>query len=251
MNHESHRALSHPTLYRSPATPQISSNKLKKMATTKGKKPKSASRHITSENFVESCGAILFNLTDPQNLSVCLIRTKVHKEWLLAKGRRNYGESRNEAAIREVTEETGFRCSLFPVTMQTRATPPDAAALIADKARVFENLTEPFTCEIREYKNPKRTKIIWWYIAALDPSNEELEKLPGEADYEPHFLPVAEAITTLTYQADRKLVERAAQLVSETLNPLDRKELTNDDASNESTEKNQQNGGKIYSLCTL
>lgn len=187
------------------------------MATTPGKPSKLPVRHISSEDFVESCGAILFDLADPKDLSVCLIRTRVKQEWLLAKGRRNYGESRHEAAIREVMEETGFRCHLFPVTMPTRATPPEAPAIFPDQARIFDNLTEPFTCEIREYKRPKRTKLIWWYIAARDQDIEGAEKLPGEANYEPHFVPIAEALNKITYEADRNLVARAARLVSHTL----------------------------------
>ncbi|PVI08438.1 hypothetical protein DM02DRAFT_647802 [Periconia macrospinosa] len=178
-----------------------------------GQDSKLVSRHLSSEEFVESCGAILFDLTDPDNLSVCLIRTQ--KEWLLAKGRRNYGETRQDAAIREVIEETGFRCSLFPVTMPTRATPPEAPAVgYPDKARVFDNLIEPFSCEIRECRKPIRTKFIYWYIAALDVG---AQKLPGEPHYKPKFIPVQQAIQTLTFEADRRLVAKAAGLVSITL----------------------------------
>ena len=45
----------------------------------------------TSEQFVESCGAILFDLTTSQNKRVSLVHYRPKDEWLLAKGRQNCG----------------------------------------------------------------------------------------------------------------------------------------------------------------
>ncbi|KAF2691351.1 hypothetical protein K458DRAFT_287498, partial [Lentithecium fluviatile CBS 122367] len=173
-----------------------------------------ASRELESEDFVESCGAILFDFSEAQK-KVCLVRTTYNKEWLLAKGRRNHGESRKDAALREVMEETGYRCKLLPVTMRTRATPPDARADIKNQARVYEGLTEPFWCTVRTMK--KCTKIIWWYIAVLDDHDAAAEKLPGEEKLEPEFMDCSKALETLTYQSDRDLLAKAIKLVDDTL----------------------------------
>lgn len=62
----------------------------------------------TSEQFVESCGAILFDLRANKPKAVCLIHYHAKNEWMLAKGRRNCGESRHQAALREVSEETDY-----------------------------------------------------------------------------------------------------------------------------------------------
>jgi 8-oxo-dGTP pyrophosphatase MutT (NUDIX family) len=176
------------------------------------------SQELASDRFVESCGAILFDLSDIQDKKVCIVQpTYTKHEWLLAKGRRNYGESRKDAAIREVMEETGYRCKIYPVTMGTHATPPDADPDIPDSTRVYEGLSEPFWCTIRHMKKPIRTKIIWWYIAVLEEEVEGVEKLPGEEKYVPKFLKCDEALERLTYQTDRDVVAKAIELVDHTL----------------------------------
>ncbi|KAF2637091.1 hypothetical protein P280DRAFT_357980, partial [Massarina eburnea CBS 473.64] len=169
---------------------------------------------LMSEDFVESCGAILFDLGDPKNRKVCLIRTRQDGQWHLAKGRRNHGESRHDAALREVTEETGHRCHLFPVTMATRATHPDLPAQVKDVARVYDHLTESFACQIRHIRS--KTKIIWWYIAALDQA-EDTEMQAGEPQWEPVFFPLVDAVHTPTYQQDREILAKAMHLVVSTL----------------------------------
>ncbi|KAF2255592.1 hypothetical protein BU26DRAFT_557105 [Trematosphaeria pertusa] len=170
-------------------------------------------RQLPSEQFVESCGAVLFDLSDPLDKKICLIRVRDTGEWHLAKGRRNCGEARRDAALREVREETGHRCRLFPVTMPTRATPAHESPNFKDKAQVYDDLMEPFMCTIRDLKRPQGVKIIWWFIAALEADDDEAEKLPGEARYEPKFLPCKEAIQTLTFLGDRDILVRAIELV--------------------------------------
>ena len=172
----------------------------------------SATRQLSSENFVESCGAILFDFSNPQEKKVCLIHHFKNDEWLLAKGRRNCGEARKDAALREVMEETGYRCRLLPVTMATRAPPTDASANIPDRARVYPGLTEPFMCTMREIGHRLHVKIIWWYIAVLD-DESEANRLAGEDDFRPEFFSYRKAIETLTFQTDRGVLEKAFQLV--------------------------------------
>ena len=114
---------------------------------------------FTSEEFVESSGAVLFDLS-PAKSKVCLIHYIAEDEWLLAKGRRNCGETRQEAALREVREETGYACHLHPVTMSTRAPPMAETGYIADQARTFSDLTEPFMLTIRRMDGNSSTKLI-------------------------------------------------------------------------------------------
>jgi len=123
-------------------------------------------------SFVESCGAILFDLRQPTTKKVCLTHYLAKDEWLLAKGRRNCGETRHEAALREVREETGYPCHLHPVTMPTRCPPAIEVGHTPDEARVYNGICEPFMLTVREI-DPQSglkgdRKLIWWYIAALD-----------------------------------------------------------------------------------
>ncbi|KAF2002830.1 NUDIX domain-containing protein [Amniculicola lignicola CBS 123094] len=168
---------------------------------------------FSSEFFVESCGAVLFDLSGTEK-KVCLLHYVKYNQWLLAKGRRNHSESRKDAALREVMEETGYRCHLLPVAMPTRTTPPDGPARISDSVRIYPDLTDPFMFTMRYLGDGLGVKLIWWYLAALD-EDAESNRLPGEAEFEPSFLPFSEAIERLTYQSDREVVGRAVELVKD------------------------------------
>jgi len=171
---------------------------------------------IGSPKFVESCGAILFDLADSKQVKVCLIQIRASGTWHFAKGRRNQGESRTDAAIREVTEETGFRCRLLPLTMPTRATPPDSHPDLKDKAHVYSNLTEPIMCHIRALKRGQGTKIIWWYVAVREEDGDQ-GKLPGEANWRPKFMSCLKALDMLAFESDRALLRKAMELLEATV----------------------------------
>jgi 8-oxo-dGTP pyrophosphatase MutT (NUDIX family) len=166
----------------------------------------------TSEQFVESCGAILFDLF-AQNKTVCLIHYHAKNEWLLAKGRRNCGESRHDAALREVREETGYQAHLYPITMYTRAPPMDEQGHMPDKPRSYADLTEPFMVTMRQSGGDVNdVKIIWWYIAALD-EGEVAGSAGGEEEFTPKFFPLEEAVKKLSFQNDRTVLQKAIALV--------------------------------------
>lgn len=170
-----------------------------------------ATSQYTSEEFVESSGAILFDLS-PNDSKVCLLYYISRDEWLLAKGRRNCGESRQEAALREVREETGYPCHLHPVTMSTRAPPRDEMGSVEDQPRVFSNLTEPFMVTIRRLDGESNVKIIWWYIAALN-EDADIGRSDGEAEFNAEFFSWKEALERLTFANDRQILKRAIELV--------------------------------------
>ncbi|KAJ0322486.1 hypothetical protein COL5a_008716 [Colletotrichum fioriniae] len=164
-------------------------------------------RQYASEAFVESCGAIPFDLSkDPAR--VCLLHYLSTDEWLLAKGRRNYGESRHEAALREVLEETGFRCRLLPVDMATRATAPDDDANVPDQAAARRGITEPFMVTMRDVDGGSGVKLIWWYVATLK-EGEGSEVGGGEAQFSASFFSLDEAVQRLTFEDDRNVLRKA------------------------------------------
>jgi 8-oxo-dGTP pyrophosphatase MutT (NUDIX family) len=163
-----------------------------------------------SDMFVESCGAILFDLSGlvPK---VCLLHYGGQNQWLLPKGRRNCNETRQDAAIREVQEESGYACRLRPVTMPTRAPAEDEAADVQDKARVYGNLTEAFMLEVRNLGEVEGVKLVWWFIAELDRDTP-----PGtpEVHFKPSFFECDEAMQMLTFQKDRDVLRRALDLIA-------------------------------------
>ncbi|KAF6838304.1 NUDIX domain-containing protein [Colletotrichum musicola] len=167
-----------------------------------------------SDAFVESCGAVVFDLSqDP--IQVCLLHHLANDEWYLAKGRRNCGESRQEAALREVLEETGFRCTLLPVDMTTRAPASDDDADAPDTAAARQDLTEPFMLTLRKIDGGAGMKLIWWYVATLE-NGAATDGDAGEAQFEASFFSCEEAVEKLTFGNDRDILRKAISLVRQT-----------------------------------
>jgi 8-oxo-dGTP pyrophosphatase MutT (NUDIX family) len=161
-------------------------------------------------DFVESAGAIPFDLSKRQ---IYLVHYGAKNEWLLAKGRRNVGESRADAGLREVREETGLTCSHLNIQLATRAPatsdPPD----VGDIASVRNVVREPFMCTLRELGGGKGIKIIWWYVAQVAP---DASVGNGESAFKVAKLGYQEAIEKLTYEGDREVLRQAVNIVEQT-----------------------------------
>lgn len=104
------------------------------------------SEQYFSENFVESVGAVLFRLSTRE---VCIVYLRSRDEYILAKGRRNLGESRKATALREVMEETGYACRILPVAIWTRNPPAVEMGLVPDEPRLHADAQEPFALQYR------------------------------------------------------------------------------------------------------
>ena len=167
----------------------------------------------TSENFVESAGVIPFHLAKKQ---ICLVYLSARNEWLLAKGRRNCGESRHQAALREVYEETGLQCHLLPVTMPSRTPPAIEAAPSPDVVRTYDRITEPFMVTIRQLEGGSQVKLIYWYIGAVDEEMEGNDAAPEE-QFRMAWFGFEEALQKLTYSLDRDVVRTAIGIVEATV----------------------------------
>ena len=165
-----------------------------------------------SQNFVESAGAALFRLSTRE---ICLLHLLERDEYILAKGRRNCGEVIADTVIREVEEETGYRCRLLPVAMPTRAPPNNENGQLKDVPRLLSNITEPFFLQVRQLDD-SNLKIIWWFIAAVDEDwIDRIEQL-GEQKFKAKFYQYAEALQKLSFENDRKMVRNAIDIVKTT-----------------------------------
>ncbi|KAI5921180.1 NUDIX hydrolase domain-like protein [Camillea tinctor] len=160
----------------------------------------------SSGEFVEACGAIVFS----DNNTVCLIHHSGDEEWLLPKGRRNCGETRHAAALREVREETGCNIMLTPLRLSTRAPhstdPPD----VPDAAREYDDLTEPFMLDWRDLKgrSPGGVKLVWWFVARFQNMSGT-----GEEQYEVKFVQCDQAVDLLTFQKDKNVLAKAIEVM--------------------------------------
>ncbi|KAH9905437.1 NUDIX domain-containing protein [Xylariomycetidae sp. FL2044] len=163
----------------------------------------------SAELFVEACGAVVFDssssATKPKK--VCLLYYGKNDEWVLPKGRRNCNETRQEAAIREVMEESGYAIRLRPLTMATRAPSESEAPDVRDAPRTYEDLTEPFILDVRDLGEGKGVKLVWWFIAEVDGLAGE-----GEAQFKAQFIRCDKAVERLTFQKDREILSKAIEL---------------------------------------
>ena len=115
--------------------------------------------------------------------SVLLIRTKDLKGrtvWAFPKGKLNQNESNPQAALREVQEETGWRC------------------------KIERELPRSQYWFQRAGKRVRKT-VRWFLMAPV----EQVGEHDGEVE-EAVWVPIAEALTQLTYEADRNML-RAVQ----------------------------------------
>jgi 8-oxo-dGTP pyrophosphatase MutT (NUDIX family) len=167
-------------------------------------------QQYTSSEFVESCGAIVFDFSKGPT-RVCLINIIGTTKWVLAKGRRNINESRKDAAKREFYEETAFQCDLLPVSMSTCATTIHDAPDVPNQAREHDGLIEPFMCTMRDLPSGGGVKIIWWFVAEVGKHTGI-----GEATYRPEFFECEKAIDKLYFETDREVLRKAIGIVENT-----------------------------------
>ena len=68
---------------------------------------------------VEAAGGAVVRLDEGGAVEVALVHRPRHGDWTLPKGKLDPSESFEEAALREVEEETGFACRLGPEVGRT------------------------------------------------------------------------------------------------------------------------------------
>lgn len=191
-------------------------------------------RQVPSTHLIESAGAILFrNLPDSKTTpndgeaktpEICILRCQrgdalLH---LLGKGRRLVSERRADAALREVEEETGYPCELWPVNLRTRVTSEtNDDNVVIDVAGVKD---EPFMLTIRDLRQLPGTtegeeragvKVIWWFVAVVP---DGAVRGAGEDMYEPIWVKMDDAAESMTFTQDADVVRRAVELVKATFN---------------------------------
>ncbi|KAI0451255.1 NUDIX domain-containing protein [Xylaria acuta] len=164
-----------------------------------------------SDLFVEACGAVVFDMAATPNKKVCLLNLTRTGEWVLPKGRRNCHETRQEAARREVREESGYGIALLPLTLPTRA--PSAAEPhdVKDVPRVYDKVVEPFMLDVRDL-GKKGVKLVWWFVAELDQDGLG-GKGQGEDQFRAEWVDARDALQRLTFQRDRNVLLLAVELV--------------------------------------
>ena len=127
---------------------------------------------------VEAAGGVVIR-TSGDGPEVAVVHRPKYDDWSLPKGKLDGGESWEDAALREVAEETGLDCEL-------------GAELTEDA-----------------YTDPKgRSKRVRWWAMSERPGRGEPFRPNKEID-EFRWVPVGEADGLLDYEHDRELVREA------------------------------------------
>ncbi|KAM5532516.1 hypothetical protein V8D89_013803 [Ganoderma adspersum] len=125
------------------------------------------------------------------------------RSWFLPRGRKDVGESLEQAALREAYEESGLHTSFLPIILQHSAPGTPGTLADLDHARLVP-CTEPiYTC-MQVYDKIGHAKgngeyLTFWYIGQV-PENAVVEsgtRMADEANYETHFLSIEDALSVL------------------------------------------------------
>ncbi len=125
---------------------------------------------------VRAAGGVVWRRSDG-DVEIAVVHRPRYDDWSLPKGKLDEGEGFEDAALREVEEETGLRC------------------------RLGRDLGET------HYEDRKgRPKVVrYWAMTDCDGEFE-----PNEEVDELRWVPIADAKGVLTYDFDRELVDRVA-----------------------------------------
>lgn len=166
-------------------------------------------RHFyASTDFIISCGCVTI---DKKTSKVLLIFNKKLNIYQLPKGRKDIGESLQEAAIRETREETGLPVIAQPSWVPTRATLP-----VKDGGGTGRPEIETVFCQepIAVVHSPDpysgAMKMVFYFLAVAD-STETPRSGTQEAweSFSNVWATADEAVKTLTFNEDRRVVDQA------------------------------------------
>ncbi len=125
-----------------------------------------------SPRTVEAAGGVVLRPGEG-GMEICVVHRPSHGDWTLPKGKLDPDETSEEAALREVEEETGLRCELGPELASTHYT-----------------------------DGRGRPKIVrYWLMEVVDGEFE-----PNDEVDELRWIPAHDAVEALTYERDRELV---------------------------------------------
>ena len=136
---------------------------------------------MNDEPQVRAAGGVVLREAQGGGISVAVIHRPRYDDWSLPKGKLDPGEGWEEAALREVEEETGMRCSLGAELPESTYT--DAKG---------------------------RLKLVRYWLMYED-EVEAAEFVPGDEVDELAWLAPEAAQSVLSYERDRGLLQAALE----------------------------------------
>ncbi|KAH7105115.1 hypothetical protein BKA62DRAFT_436969 [Auriculariales sp. MPI-PUGE-AT-0066] len=141
-------------------------------------------------------------IVEPSTAQVVLIWSEKHQYWLLPRGRKDVGESLQQAALREAHEESGYRAELLPLYMPTRA--PRTANEQAVTEAIFVSIAPFVDVKAREAgrKNVGGAVVTSWFVAQIPANAVSIPdgRTSDELDFVTHLVPFERAVELLMGQ---------------------------------------------------
>jgi 8-oxo-dGTP diphosphatase len=128
----------------------------------------------SDDDVVYAAGGVVWRRDGDGELEVVLVHRPRYDDWSFPKGKRDPGESDEDAAVREVDEETGLTCQLGPELTPT-------AYLDAKSRQKF---------------------VRYWSMTVVS----QRERVPDDEVDEWRWVPRKAAKRLLTYERDRKVL---------------------------------------------
>ena len=133
------------------------------------------------QEVIEAAGGVVWRRGDDGRVEVLIVHRPKYDDWTLPKGKLDPGEGHEQAALREVEEETGLRPALGPELRSTE----------------YED----------RFGRPKRVR--YWAMEAVEGEFE-----PNREVDEVRWLGVEQARDVLSYDRDREVLDAFSQLVT-------------------------------------
>ncbi|KAJ7042958.1 NUDIX hydrolase domain-like protein [Mycena alexandri] len=155
----------------------------------------------------------------PATSKIVVVYESKKKYWFLPKGRKDVGESLEQAALREAHEESGYRVEFLPLHTHSRAPlPPNTPTRDLNSEPIYIT-TQAFAARTRNNRSaPPGEYLTFWYVGQIpaDAVREEGTGMPDEVNYEAHLLSLDEAVGRLD-SVEGAIVQYAWETAQRTL----------------------------------
>ncbi len=140
---------------------------------------------VLAVRYKRSSGGVVYRRSSTGHVEVCLISTNARSRWQLPKGGIEPGETKEQAALREVAEETGLH------------------------GRIEDKLGEISFRYVRKTRKRIHKRVVFFLMRLERGSTDDHDDEVDEA----RFFPIDEAMAILTFESERAIVARAKELL--------------------------------------
>jgi len=183
-------------------------------------------------------------IIQPSTQKIVVVYETEKKFWFLPRGRKDVGESLEQAALREAYEETGYQAEFLPLLNPTHQPVPPHLREDADWLN-----TEPMYVTLTSW-HPRRRRngvvevhggeyLTMWYAGQIseEATPREGTGMPDEQNYKSHLLTIEEALDQL-WDAEKLVLAYVWRIYCNT--EAEKQNLAADAAAGTSADHRQQ-----------